>query len=198
MSSSSGALPAFNSTCTEFIDELVKNYPDYPIIAEFQKDMPCMIEKDQRCLLTSFSKITSAAPIREIIHKNDWEQELMKIPDEELPFAGHGLNLKALLSSDNSTVENKKTMMQYVKTLAMFSTTISIIPDEMMSSIDKMAQEMSKKIESGEIDPKLILQNAQSMLMNNPLFSREGGLPTMPAAPRPGQRQRKRTRVKKR
>jgi|TARA_Y100000389_G_scaffold202446_1_gene247750 proline dehydrogenase len=166
MNQQQGGLNAFNDTFKEFISELSKTFPTYPVIKELEESIDKELEKDKRKYLTVFMKLANEH--NSIIHTQD-EKALLEMDDEKLPLVEY-INIKELLESKYATENNKKAIWQYLKSLLMFGTTVSLIPDDMMNTLDGLASQMANKIESGEIDPKLIIQNAQNLLMNNPMF----------------------------
>lgn len=163
---STGGIDAFNDTFKEFISELTKTFPTYPIIGELENSIDENISKNKRYYLELFMKISTKHS--KIIQSED-ESKILEMKEEELPLIEY-LNIKELLASKYATEDNKKAIWQYLKSLTMFGTTVSMIPNEMMDVIDGLASQMAGKIESGEIDPNLIIQNAQNLLMSNPMF----------------------------
>lgn len=163
---SGGGINSFNDTFKEFICELGKTFPTYTVIQDFEKTIEPELKKDKRVFLEEYMKISKQ--FIDIIQSEN-EAKILEKPDDELPFNGV-LNIKELLASKYATENNKKAIWQYIKTLNMLGTTVSLIPNEMMDVLDGLATQMASKIESGEIDPNLIIQNAQNLLMSNPMF----------------------------
>lgn len=176
-------IKAFNDTFDEFIKEISKLFPEYEIIKEFQEKIAENIQLDERFYLEKFTKLVNEPEIAKIIQTEDTDA-FMKLPDDKLPMNSF-INLKELVDHPNvkEKPDTKKSIWQYLKTLTMFATTVSMLPPDMMQTLDQLASQMATKIESGEINPASIIQNAQNMMLNNPMFSgagRGGPPPGMP------------------
>lgn len=170
-------LDAFNDMMAQFLNELVLTFPDHVNLQEFRSAFETRRVEVPRAPLDDFMSSVGSR-----------SQNIMAKDDSFFADArGPGLpDLSGAWKSPEATPATKTAIWQYLQTLHILGTTLSMFPPETLNAIEAAAK---KCAESGAFDPSM-LQGLMGSLMGP-----GGGDPfaAPPARPRirPGQRQKK-------
>lgn len=176
------SLDAFNDMMAQFLNELVLTFPEHANIQEFRTSFEARLIDAPRSPLEDFMSSVGSR-----------SQNIMAKDDSFFDAArGSGLpDLSGAWKSPEATPATKMAIWQYMQTLHILGTTLTMFPPETLSAIENAAK---KCAESGSFDPS-VLQGLMGSLMgpgggDNPFAALLGGA-APPARPRPGQRQKK-------
>ena len=141
---------AFNDMMGQFLTELHKTLPQDKSIKKFITSFELLKQTNPRKCVDAF--VRGIAPHADKISQRD-ESFINDL--ENIEF------LKGTLS-DNT----KNAIWQYLQTLYMLGTTITVIPQETMSMIENIAQDCADKMQDGDggIDQDALMKTMSSML----------------------------------
>jgi hypothetical protein len=197
------SLDAFNDMMAQFLNELVLTFPEEINIQKFQATFDVARTTIPRSILDGF--MSSVGP---------HSQKLMA--KDESFFLEHAKDIDFLKEinldkvwTPNTSPQTKAAIWQYLQTLHILGTTLTMFPPETLEAIENAAK---KCAESGAFDPAA-MQGLMSGLMGggggnpfasmmgggggNPFAALMGGAAQQQARPRPGQRQVRRRIEKK-
>tara|TARA_Y100000816_G_C26106106_1_gene587921 strand:- start:1212 stop:1643 length:432 start_codon:yes stop_codon:yes gene_type:complete len=140
----------------QFINALDETFENNSKIKLYKSNFEQLKTTNPRLILDKFME--NVRPIGDyIVNKN----EQIFYSDNEMVKK---LNLKDLWneSSDNT----KEAIWQHLNTLYVFGSTISMIPENMMSSIESLAQQCAQNMDSTNGDPMELMKGMQNMLLN--------------------------------
>jgi len=150
---------AFNQTLQEFLNELSEMFPD---------DQTIIIQKEKLGLNTSSNDsniaLDSVMPIlakyATIITSKD--ENSLNLINEAFPE----IDLVKLWNS-NLSENTKKTIWEYLNTLLMLGTTIKTIPTNMLSEIEKIAQNCVSQMQQNNTQPDQVFVEAQKAIFDS-------------------------------
>jgi len=197
------SLDAFNDMMAQFLNELVLTFPEEKSIQKFQAAFEVARTTMPRATLDGFMK--SIGPHAQKMMAKDESFFLENAKDIEFL---NEINLHKVWTPETSS-QTKAAIWQYMQTLHILGTTLTMFPPETLEAIENAAK---KCADSGAFDPS-VMQGLLSGLMgggggnplaammggcsDNPFAALMGGGAQQPRQPRPGQRQVRRRIEKK-
>lgn len=170
-------IKAFDEMMGQFIGELARAFPDEPT----KTAVNC------QDFMKQISPWSSQMTARD---------EAFFCTDNE--FAMH-MNLHIIWKREDCSTNTKNAIWQYMQSLYMVGTTMSMFPPETLSAIEAAAENCAKNMQmnpSGQLDEKTLMAGVNSMLSqmmsgdaNNPFAALLGG--GAPIQPRSGARKKK-------
>lgn len=179
------SLDAFNDMMAQFLNELVLTFPEEKSIQKFQATFEVARTTIPRSILDGFMK--SIGPHSQKLMAKDETFFLQHA--SEIEFLRE-IQLDKIWTAETSD-NTKAAIWQYMQTLYILGTTLSMFPPETLNAIENAAK---KCAESGAFDPSAISGLLGGLMGGggeNPLAALMGG------APRPGARQVRRRVAKK-
>ena len=147
-------LAAFTEMMGQFIDELIQVFPDEKAFQD-AKANPWTKDDFMKCI-------------------NPWATQMMQKDEaffcEENKFAKK-LNLIAIWKTDECTDNTKNAIWQYLHSMYMIATTMSMFPPETLAMIESAAEKCAKNFQGGEAPNEAALMAG----MNNMLAQMLGG-----------------------
>jgi hypothetical protein len=173
---------AFDEMMNQFIGEITQVFPDEP-------------SKTPVDLNTFMKQISSWVP--KMTARDD------EFFSEDNEFA-KSMGLHIIWKRADCTENTKQAIWQYLQSLYMIGTTLSMFPPETLSAIEAAAENCAKNMKmnpNGQLDEKALMAGVNSMLSqmmsggaNNPFASIMGSMPQQRPQPRPGSRKKKSSR----
>lgn len=153
------SVTAFNDMMGQFLAELHKTFPEEKGIKKCMSGFEIMRTSNPRLVVDGF--MASVTPFAEQISSKDDAFFLNEA--KNLDFLKDVKIEEKWASISNQT---KEAVWQYVQTLYMLGTTISSIPADTLSMIEKVAKECADKLEGqdGGIDEAALMKTMQGML----------------------------------
>ena len=155
------SVTAFNDMMGQFLAELHKTFPEEKGIKKCMSGFEIMRTSNPRLVIDGF--MASVTPFAEKISAKD-----------DTFFLNEAKNLEFLkdvkLEEKWASVsqQTKDAIWQYIQTLYMLGTTISSIPEDTLSMIEKVAKECADKLENGGgidgLDEGALMKTMQGML----------------------------------
>jgi hypothetical protein len=150
---------AFNDMMGQFLTELHKTLPQDKSIKKFITSFELLKQTNPRKCVDAF--VRGITPHADKISQRD-ESFINDL--ENIEFL-KDLNIKEYWNgtlSDNT----KNAIWQYLQTLYMLGTTITVIPQETMSMIENIAKDCADKMQDGDggIDQDALMKTMSSML----------------------------------
>ena len=151
------SVSAFTNMLEQFMDELIQTFPEEKSFSKYRSTLAVIKKANPRSLVSLF--MDSVGP----------HQTAIMAKDESILTSGKIEFLKAINIEKVWTAEvsdsTKGAIWQYIQTLVILGTTINSIPQETLSAIEGIADQMVKKGQGGE-DGKPVDMNALSGLMS--------------------------------
>lgn len=138
---------AFNTLFQQFLDELSKVFPTEKKISIYAKQFPVLCSANPRKAMEVFMD-TFGAHSSKI---QDRDESLI----ESVPVLFGAIDIKTIWASASQTT--KDAIWKYLQNLMFLSTTINLIPPDMMNMIENVAQSCADKIQTGQLDPTSLL-----------------------------------------
>jgi hypothetical protein len=154
---------AFNEMMTQFMDELVDTFPEESELKKGRATMNIMKVANPRTVVDMFMAAT--APYQAKIMAKD-----ESLFSDDIEFPG-GIDLKKLWTPDVSD-NTKGAIWQYLQTLNILGTTVNAIPQETLTAIEGIADQMAK---SGT-DPSQVMGGMDMAAIQNVLGGMFGKL----------------------
>lgn len=149
------SVKAFNNVIGSFLGELASLYGDSePNIRIFADGFPSMAESKPNIALDMFT--ATYGPHSALINAKD--EVLFEIE----PMLLGQINVRDLWRT--TSPENKEAIWKYLQTLSLLGTTIKMIPQSMLSTIENVAVDCAKQFESGQIDPAALMSAIPKLL----------------------------------
>ena len=153
------SVTAFNDMMGQFLAELHNTFPEEKGIKKCMSGFEIMRTSNPRLVIDGF--MTSVTPFADKISAKD-----------ETFFLTEAKNLEFLKDVKleekwaSVSTKTKDAIWQYVQTLYMLGTTISSIPADTLSMIEKVAKDCADKLEGdgGGIDEAALMKTMQGML----------------------------------
>ena len=192
---------AFNDMMEQFINELVKTFPEEPAIKNYQESFEMARMANGRLPLTTF--MSNIGPYVSEMQNKD--ESFFREHAEEIEFL-RDTNMKVHWN-DSLSENTKNAIWQYLQSLYMIGTTMSMFPPETLSMIESVAENCAKNMktnQSGQLDEASLMAGMNSMMAQ--LMNGSGGLAGLlggagagpvikpkgqRAQPRPGSRRKK-------
>lgn len=153
------SLSTFINLLDQFLIELVETFPEHAKFKVYYSNFELLKETNSRKILDKF--MSEISPYSEyIINKNE---ELFNIECE----LNNKLEINKVWNSDISD-NTKGAIWAHLNTLYVFGSTINMIPENMMSSIESLAQQCASNFEGTDQDPALLMKGMQNMMLNMP------------------------------
>ena len=136
------SVQAFNSVMEEFLNELQETFPEEKKIKAYYNSFLTLKKVNQRKVLDTFMNEISKHS-EKIVNKD--ESYFLNSEDEFIKSINIGKWWNDTLSSNT-----KDAIWQYLNTLYVLGSTIKTIPSEMLSSIEKVAEQCASSIQEGD------------------------------------------------
>ena len=142
----STTLRTFNHTLCEFLDELSLTFDEVPQIKLYKAGLPALLQQDERAALTYFMNAT-----------RDHADKIMKkdasLFEEDAIDLGMNLRISDLWHAEGLDDETRNAMWNYLSSLFILGMTIDSLNENMLSSIENLANETAKKLkDQGSMD----------------------------------------------
>lgn len=150
---------AFNDMMGQFLAELHKTFPEEKGIKKCMSGFELMRTSNPRLVVDGF--MAGVTPFADKISAKDDTFFLNEA--KNLEFL-KGINLEGHWASVSDGT--KDAIWQYIQTLYMLGTTISSIPEDTLSMIEKVAKQCADQLdmEGGNIDESALMKTMQGML----------------------------------
>tara|TARA_B100001094_G_scaffold172061_1_gene166389 strand:+ start:4686 stop:5171 length:486 start_codon:yes stop_codon:yes gene_type:complete len=154
------SVTAFTSILEEFLDDLIKIYPNDEKIKSYKENFDSKKDSDGKELLDGFLAGVKGDVGKLIVEK---KSQFFK----KSVFAKK-LNLHTLFKE--MTPQTKQAVWQYLNTMYVLSTTISNIPSNLLSTIETMAEQCASQMAEGNTetnempDMSTLLAGMQNMM----------------------------------
>ncbi len=157
------SVSAFNDMMSQFLVELHKTFPDEKGIKKMLTSFDMLKSTNPRLVVNGF--MDGVTPYAGKISAKDESFLLEEV--ENIEFLGE-LDIKKYWG--NMSTNTKAATWQYLQTLYMLGTTITSLPDDTLSQIEKIAKGVANQMQDGdgEIDQDALMKMMGSMI---------GGLP---------------------
>lgn len=157
------SVSAFNDMMSQFLVELHKTFPDEKGIKKMLTSFDMLKSTNPRLVVNGF--MDGVTPYAGKISAKDESFLLEEV--ENIEFLRE-LDIKKYWG--NMSTNTKAATWQYLQTLYMLGTTITSLPDDTLSQIEKIAKGVASQMQDGdgEIDQDALMKMMGSML---------GGLP---------------------
>jgi hypothetical protein len=155
------SVTAFNDMLSQFLVELHKTFPDEKGIKKMLTSFDMLKSTNPRLVVDAFMK--GVTPYADKISAKDETFLLSEI--ETIDFL-KDLNIKSYW--ERMTANTKAATWQYLQTLYMLGTTISSIPEDTLTEIEKIAKGVADQMQDGDGE---LNQDALMKMMGNMLGS---------------------------
>ena len=153
------SVSTFISMFDQFLSDLESTFPNHKKIKSHRLKFDVLKKANSRGVMTKF--IEHFKPLTAFIQIKDDAFIL----DDSVPFLVD-LDFKTLWTSDEMTLSTKDAIWAHISTLLFFATTISGIPDSVMSNIESLASQYAGEMsdsDSQEMNPALMMQSMSHM-----------------------------------
>lgn len=133
----STSIGAFVDMMEQFLDELVNVFPDEQAFKDAKKTTLLMRKTNPRLVMTTYMEC-----IMPHAGKLMAKDETMFTEDSEKIEFLNALNIAEHWSAEGTTAQTKDAIWQYLQTLYMLGTTISMLPQETLSAVESIAKQM--------------------------------------------------------
>lgn len=148
------SLNAFNSLMQQFIDELSKVFPEEKQLSMYATQFPLLCAANAKKPMEFFTS-TYGPHTQKIIAR---DETLF----QDVPMLFEAINVRDLWA--RATDATKDAIWKYLQNLNFLGTTLGMIPPDMMTMIENVAQSCAEKMESGQIDPSNLLSMLPQMM----------------------------------
>lgn len=148
------SVKAFNSLVQEFLVELSKAFPGEVELQVYANNFSMLTDLQPEKPLQVFSE--TYAPHFAKIHNQD------PTVFDDVPTLFDTINVKALW--DAASEGTRSALWKYMKTLAFFASTMSMLPPQMRSMIDTMTDNCMSQFDTGELDPSQLMNMLPQIL----------------------------------
>ena len=143
------SLSAWTEMFDNFLNELIETFPEEPAMKKYKTSFELLRKTNPRKCIDAY--MTSITPIQQHIMSKD-EDFFMK---ESVEFLKE-INIKKHWTSDLSE-NTKDAIWQYLQTLYILGTTITMIPPEALDMIENVATDCAANIQNGgQFDPSAL------------------------------------------
>lgn len=151
-------LTTFLNLLDEFVNELIETFPEEQKLKSYQTKLEALKKTNPRKVLELF--MTEVSPCATYITNKDESFILNESHD-----IVKTLNLKKLWTSNNVTSNTKDAIWAHMNTLYMFGMAVNNIPNDLLNSIETVAQQCADNFEQNGNSQDLLLGMQQ--LLNN-------------------------------
>ena len=157
------SVTAFNDMMGQFLVELHKTFPEEKGVKKMMTSFDVLKSSNPRLVVDAF--MNGVSPYADKISTKDESFLLKEI--ENIDFL-KDLNIKSYWV--RMSANTRSATWQYLQTLYMLGTTITSIPDDTLSMIEKIAKECADKMQNdgGGIDQDALMKMMGGMLGNLP------------------------------
>ncbi len=152
---------AFNDLMEQFINELVKTFPEEESIKSYQESFEMARMANDRLPLNTFMQ--NISPYSQNIFSRN--EAFFTDHADEIDFLKE-TNMKKYWP--NLSENTKGAIWQYINTLYMLGNTIMALPPDTMSMIENLAQQLESKLSEDGIDESALMNNMMAMLQGPP------------------------------
>jgi hypothetical protein len=150
------SISAWNEMMEQFLGELEKTFPEEKAVKKYKASFDLLKKSNPRKCIDGY--MTGIGPYQEKIMAKD-ESFFVDSTDSFLS----DLNIKKHWTSDLSS-KTKDAIWQYIQTLFVLGTTITMIPAEALGMIEDVAQKCAGSMESsGQMDEKALTRLFSSL-----------------------------------
>ena len=143
------SLSAWTEMFDNFLNELIETFPEEPAMKKYKTSFELLRKTNPRKCIDAY--MTSITPIQQHIMSKD-EDFFMK---ESVEFLKE-INIKKHWTADLSE-NTKDAIWQYLQTLYILGTTITMIPPEALDMIENVATDCAANIQNGgQLDPSAL------------------------------------------
>ena len=133
---------SFNTMLLQFCDELITTFPNEPNFKKYKSKIDKFATLTPRKVVTMY--MNSMSPHAPKLMAKD--ESLILVDSEDIKFLAD-LHVKTHWTPELSS-GTKDAIWQYLQTLYIIGSTISMLPDETLTAIEDMAKKMSEDPES--------------------------------------------------
>ena len=160
---SSNSLNTFMMMFENFIQELCDTFPNEPKLKVHREKFEMLKKSNPRKMFELY--MNTVEPFKTYIMNRD-ETLFTSVLDSGQYILS---DMKDLWLEENTSENTKNAIWSHLNTMYMFGTTINAIPDNLMQSIESLAQQYASEMDGNEqsmeqFDPSVMLQNMQHMM----------------------------------
>ena len=146
------SISAWNDMMVQFINELRSTFPEEKSIKKYQTSFDLLRKTNPRkCVEGYMAEVT---PVQDKIMSKD--ESFFLDSNSNTSELIRDLNIAKYWTSDLSQ-NTKDAIWQYLQTLYILGTTITMIPQETLNSIEKIASECADNMQNGgQFDPSAL------------------------------------------
>jgi len=158
------SVSTFIAMFDQFLSELASTFPDHGKFKSYRIKFELLKDTNPKLVMTTF--LSHIQPLTEYVQNKDDSIIL----NESVPFLVD-LDIKSLWTSAAMTDSTKDAIWAHLSTLLFFGTTISGIPDNVMTNIEALANQYAGEMGGSDsnFNPALMMQSMahmQDMMMN--------------------------------
>jgi hypothetical protein len=166
------SVSAWNDMMEQFLTELGCSFPEEKAIKKYQTSFDLLRKSNPRKCVEGF--MAEASKVQEkIMNKED--SFFLDSKNQNISFI-KDLNIRTHWTPELSE-KTKDAIWQYLQTLIVLGTTITMIPQETLNSIESIASECANNMQSGNagLDPSVLsgLFSSISGIMGNGLLEKK-------------------------
>ena len=146
------SISAWNDMMVQFISELLSTFPEEKSIKKYQTSFDLLRKTNPRkCVEGYMAEVT---PVQDKIMSKD--ESFFLDSNSNTSELIRDLNIAKYWTSDLSQ-NTKDAIWQYLQTLYILGTTITMIPQETLNSIEKIASDCADNMQNGgQFDPSAL------------------------------------------
>ena len=146
------SISAWNDMMVQFISELLSTFPEEKSIKKYQTSFDLLRKSNPRkCVEGYMAEVT---PVQDKIMSKD--ESFFLDSNSNTSELIRDLNIAKYWTSDLSQ-NTKDAIWQYLQTLYILGTTITMIPQETLNSIEKIASDCADNMQNGgQFDPSAL------------------------------------------
>ena len=145
------SVSAWNDMMEQFLTELEKTFPEEKAILKYKTSFDLLRKSNPRKCVDGY--MTNIAPLQAKVMAKD---ESLLLDDREAASFLTDLNIRKHWTADLSQT-TKDAIWQYLQTLYILGTTITMIPPDALGMIEDVARKCANNIqENGQMDEKAL------------------------------------------
>ena len=159
--SSLNSVSTFIQMLDNFLGELSQTFPDNKTLTTYLSKYEMLKKTNKKAVLDLF--LTTIQPFSELIVSKNEQFMLM---DHESGFF-NDIQLKEIWTSPECTDTNKDAIWAHLNYLYMFAVTINMIPSNLMSSIEQLAESYSSNMDENalkDFKPEMLMSSMQNIM----------------------------------
>lgn len=163
MQNNMNSLSTFIQMFENFLSELTETFPNHKQLKSAMNKYELIKGTNNQMVLDTF--VSTLQPYQEYITTKD--ERLMTMQHDSGLLKD--INITELWNSPECTKENKDAIWAHLSSLFMFASTIRMIPQNLMSGIEQLAQQYASSMDENsfkDFKPEMLMNN-MSTLMNN-------------------------------